>query len=122
MGFAPRSPRRAAGVDSPDCDGDARLRPPEDCAGAPETETALLSRESPLQQLVMHGEGRAAPRVGVSGALGEQAHRRTRSRGTLSRTNEPAKRPRLADMAGLSVAHFAVAALRTSGTRCRERH
>jgi hypothetical protein len=60
----------------------------------------------------VHAEGRTASRVGVSGALGEQAHRRARSDGACSRTHEPAKRARLADMARLSVARTAVAALK----------
>src|SRR6266513_1390030 len=117
MGFAPRSPRRAAGVDSADHDGDARLQRSEDCRGAPEDEAELLSRESPLQQLVVHTEGRAAARVGVPGALGEQAARCARSGGALSGTDESAERARLADMARLSVAHTAVGALRLSRLR-----
>ena len=60
----------------------------------------------------MYAEGRATPSMGVSGALGKQADRRARSRGTLSRTDEPAKRARLANMARLSVAQIAVAALK----------
>ena len=108
MGFAPRGTRRAAGVDSADRDGDARLRRSEDCRGAPETEAEFLSREPPLQQLVVHAKGRAAARVGVPGALGEQADRCARSGGTLSGTDESAERARLADMARLSVAHTAV--------------
>src|SRR5439155_1566038 len=43
------SPRRAAGVDSSDHDGDARLRRSEDCRGAPEAEAEFLSCEPPLQ-------------------------------------------------------------------------
>jgi hypothetical protein len=112
MGFAPRSSRRAAGVDSADHDGDARLQRSEDCRGAPEAEAELLSREPPLQQLVLHAEGRAAARVGVPGALGEQADRCARSGGALSGADESAERARLADMARLSVAHTAVGALR----------
>jgi hypothetical protein len=50
--------------------------------------------------------------MGVSGALGKQAHRRARCRGALSRTDESAERTRLADMARLSVAHIAVGALK----------
>ena len=60
----------------------------------------------------MYAEGGAAPSMGVSGAVGKQAHRRARSRGTLSRTDELAKRARFADMARLSVTHIAVEALR----------
>ena len=105
MGFTPRNPRRAAGVDSADRDGDARVQRSEDCRGAPEAEAKLLSCEPPLQQLVVHAEGRAAARVGVPGALGEQAHRCARSGGALSGTDESAERARLADMARLSVAH-----------------
>lgn len=60
----------------------------------------------------MYAEGRAAPSMGVSGALGKQAHRRARCRGTISRTGEPAKRAGLADMARLSVTQIAVEALR----------
>src|SRR2546429_6836048 len=108
MGFAPRSPRRVAGVDSADHDGDARVQRFEDCQGAPEAEAEFLSREPPLQQLVVHAKGRAAARVGVPGALGEQAHRCARSGGALSGTDESAERARLADMARLSVAHTAV--------------
>src|SRR5437867_447752 len=112
MEFATRSPGGSAGVDSSDHDGDAWLRRSEDCRSAPEAEAELLSCEPPLQQLVVHAQGRAAPRVGVSDALGEQAHWRPRSGGAISRTDEPVKRARLADMARLSVAHPAVEALR----------
>ncbi len=59
----------------------------------------------------MYAEGRAATSVGVSDALGEQAHRRARSSGTLSRTYEPAKRARLGDMARLPVTQIALEAL-----------
>ena len=59
----------------------------------------------------MYAEGRTAPSIGVSGALGKQAHRRTRCWRTRSRTDEPAKRAGLADMARLSVARAAVQAL-----------
>ena len=60
----------------------------------------------------MYAEGGAAPSMGVSGALGKQADRCARSGGALSSTDESAERARLADMARLSVAHIAVAALR----------
>jgi len=60
----------------------------------------------------VYAESRAAPSMGVSDPLGEQAHRRARCRGTLSRTDELAKRARFADMARLSVTHIAVEALR----------
>src|SRR5439155_6760041 len=89
-----------------------RIRRSEDCRGAAETKQELLSRESSLQQLVVHAQSRAASRVGVSSALGKQAHRDARSGSDVSRTDEPAKRARLADMARLSVARAAVAALR----------
>ena len=115
MGLAPGSAGRAAGVDSADHDGDARLQRSQDCRGDPEAEAELLSREPPLQQLVVHAEGRAAARVGVPGALGEQADRCARSGGTLSGTDESAERARLADMARLPVAHTAAAALRIHG-------
>src|SRR6266571_3990757 len=115
MGFAPRSPRRVAGVDSADRDGDARVRRSEDSRGAPEAEAELLSREPPLQQLVVHAEGRAAARVGVPGALGEQADRCARSGGALSGTDESAERARLADMGRLSVAQAEVTALTIHG-------
>src|SRR6266566_7234185 len=116
MGFAARSPRRAAGVDSADHDGDARLRRSEDCRGAPEAEAKLLSCEPPLQQLVVHAKGGTAARVGVPGALGEQADRCARSRGALSGTVESAQRARLADVARLSVARTTVGALRFTAT------
>src|SRR5438046_1726605 len=90
-GFAPRSPRRAPGFNSTDRNGAARLRRFEDCRGAPEAEAELLSREPPLQQLVVHAKGGAAPCVGVPGALGEQAHRPTRSGSASPRTDEPAE-------------------------------
>src|SRR5881396_2749411 len=115
MGFAPRGTRRAAGVDSADRNGDARLRRSENCRNAPEAEAELLSRESPFQQLVVHVEVRAAARAGVPGALGEQADRCARSRGALSGTVESAQRARLADMARLPVAHSAGGALRVHG-------
>src|SRR5438874_10485495 len=115
MGFAPRGTRRAAGLDSADHDGDARFRRSEDCRGAPETEAEFLSREPPLQQLVVHAKGRAAARVGVPGALGEQADRCARSGGALSGTDESAERARLTDMARLSVAYTGAAALRAHG-------
>src|SRR6266487_4900439 len=114
MGFAPRSPRRAARVDSADRDGDARLQRSEDCRGAPEAEAKLLSRKPPLQQLVMHAESCAAARVGVPGALGEQAHRSARSGGAHPCTDEPVECARLADVARLSVADAEVAALTSS--------
>jgi hypothetical protein len=60
----------------------------------------------------VYAEGRAAPSMGVSGALGKQGDRCVRSGGALSSTDESAERARLADMARLSVAHIAVAALR----------
>ena len=122
MGFAPRNPGRTAGVDSADHDGDARLQRSEDCRGAQETEAELLSRESPLQQLVVHGEGRAAARVGIPVALGEQAHRRAQFDSTLSCTDEPAERARLADVARLSVAHTAVGALRIHFRGLKAKH
>src|SRR6266478_10146138 len=115
MGFAARSPRRAARVDSADRDGDARFQRSENCRSAPEAEAEFLSREPPLQQLVVHAEGRAAPRVGVPDELGEQAHRCARSGGALSGTVESAERARLADVARLSVAHTTVGALRVHG-------
>src|SRR5438034_1425934 len=115
MGCAPRSPRRAAGLDSADYDGDARLRRSEDCRSDPEAEAELLSREPPLQQLVVHAKGGAAPRVGIPGALGEQAHRRTRSGGARPRTSEPAECARLAGVARLPVEHAEVAALTVHG-------
>ena len=111
MGFVARRARRTAGVDSADRDGDARLRQSKDYRGTPEAETELLSRESPFQQLVVHVEGRAASRVGVSNALGKQARRRSRSGGTHSRTDESSERARLADMARLSIAHSEVETL-----------
>ncbi len=64
----------------------------------------------------MHAEGSATPRVGVPGALGEQAHRRARSGRARPRTDEPAERARLADLARLSVAHAEVAALTVHGS------
>src|SRR5439155_17756465 len=108
MGHASRGPRRAARIDSADRDGDARLRRSKDSRGIPETEAELLSREPPLQQLVVHVKGCAAPRVGVPGALRKQAHRRTRSSSAHPRADEPAERTRLADVARLSAAHASV--------------
>src|SRR5262245_1177211 len=108
MGFAPRNSRRATGVDSADHDGDARLRRSEDCRGAPEAETKFLSREPPLQQLVVHTKGGAAPRMGIPSPLGKQTRRCARFSGARPRTDEPAERARLADVARLPVA----------GTRC----
>ena len=64
----------------------------------------LLSRKSPLQQLVVHAQGGTAPSLGVPGALGEQAHRCARSGGAGACANQPTERARLADVAGLSVA------------------
>jgi hypothetical protein len=115
MGFAPRSPRRAVGVDSADHDGDARLRRSEGCRSAAEAEAELLSREPSLQQLVMHVEGCAPARVGVPGALGEQADWCARFGGALSGADESIERARFADMARLSVAHTAAGALRVHG-------
>src|SRR5437762_3068349 len=112
MGFAPGSPRRVTCRNSATGDGNARLRQREDCRGTPEAEAALLSRKSSLQQLVVHTESGAAPSMGVPGSLGEQTHWRTRSGGAGSRANESTERARLADVAGLSVAHAAVGALR----------
>src|SRR6266436_3403682 len=109
MGFAARSARRTARVDSADRDGDARLRRSEDCRGAPDAEAEFLSRKPPLQQLVVHAEGCAAARVGVPGSLGQQAHRRARSGGALSGADESTERARLADMARLSVARAEIA-------------
>ena len=59
----------------------------------------------------MHAEGRAAPCLGVSGALGEQTRRCARSGGVGAGTDESAKCTRLADVARLSVAHAEVASL-----------
>src|SRR5438477_11925659 len=103
MGCAPRDARRTAGVDSTNLDGDARIRRSENCRSVTETEAALLSGKPPLQQLVMHGEGRAASRLGIPDALGQQTHRRSRSHRARARTDEPPQRPRLTHMAGLSV-------------------
>src|SRR5437764_1742331 len=99
MGFAPGSSRRVADINSATGDGNARIRQREDCRGTAEAEAELLSRESPLQQLVVHTEGGAAPSMGVPGALGEQTHWPTRLDGTGARANEPIERTRLADMA-----------------------
>ena len=63
----------------------------------------------------MHAEGGAAPRVGVPGALGEQAHRRARYGDARPRTDEPAECARLADVARLSVAPAEVGALTVHG-------
>ena len=63
----------------------------------------------------MHAKGGAAPRVGVPGALGEQAHRHARSSDAHPRTDEPAECARLADVARLSVADAEVAALTVQG-------
>src|SRR5262249_37303422 len=115
MGFAPRSPRRTAGVDSADRDGDARVRRSEDCRGDSETKAELLPREPALQQLVVHTEGGAAPCVGVPRPLGEQTYRHHRSSRTDPRADESAQRARLADMARLSVARAEVAALTVHG-------
>ena len=49
--------------------------------------------------------------MGVPSALGKQAHRHRRLDGTGARANEPIERTRLADLAGLSVAHAGIAAL-----------
>src|SRR5215467_4146097 len=103
MGFAPRSTRRVASVDFADCDGNARLRRSENCRTDSETAAKFLSREPSLQQLVVHAEGGAAPSMGVSSALGEQAHRHSRSGGAGARTNESTQRARLTHLAGLSV-------------------
>src|SRR5438552_16347248 len=103
MGFAPGSPGRVTRRNSATRDGNAWLRQPEDCRGTAEAEAELSSRESPLQQLVVHTEGGAAPSMGVPGALGEQTHWPTRSGGTGARANEPTERARLADMARLPI-------------------
>jgi hypothetical protein len=71
--------------------------------------------------------------MGVSDALGKQTLRRARSLGTLSRTDEPAKRARLANMARLSIAHTEALSVhgcgpenilegwaRKGGTRCSQ--
>ena len=63
----------------------------------------------------MYAEGGAAPRVGLPGALGEQAHRRARYGDARPRTDEPAECARLADVARLSVAHTEAAALTVHG-------
>jgi len=63
----------------------------------------------------VYAEGSAAPCLGVSGALGEQAHRCSRSGGALSGADESTERARLADMARLSVAHGGSGALRLHG-------
>src|SRR5882724_6837730 len=99
MGIASRSARRTASVDSAACDGNARVRRSEDSRGTPKAEAELLSRESPLQQLVVHIESGAAPGVGVPGALGEQAYRHRRSHSAGSRANESTECARLADVA-----------------------
>ena len=63
----------------------------------------------------MHAEGSATSCLGVPGALGEQAHRRARSGGAHPRTDESPKCARLADVAGLPVAHAEAAALTVKG-------
>src|SRR5439155_15705103 len=112
MGFAPGSPGRVTCRNSATGDGNARIRQREDCRATAEAEAELLSRESPLQQLVVHTEGGAAPSMGVPGALGEQTHWPTRSGGTGARANEPTERARLADPAGLPATHAENSALR----------
>ena len=63
----------------------------------------------------MYAEGGAAPRLGLPGALGEQAHRRARYGDARPRTDQPAECARLADMARLSVAPAEVGALTVHG-------
>jgi hypothetical protein len=63
----------------------------------------------------VHVYGRAAPGVGVPGALGEQTHRDRRSDGARSRADESVERARLAYLARLSVAHFQTGALSVHG-------
>src|SRR5438552_824952 len=111
MGFAPGSPGRVTCRNSATGDGNAWLRQREDCRGTAEAEAELLSGEPSLQQLVVHIESGAAPRVGVPSALGEQTHRCSRSGSAGSRTDESVERARLADMARLSVTHAEVAAV-----------
>src|SRR5207253_3501701 len=101
--FTSRSSRRVAGINSADCDGNARLRRPEDFRGTAEAEAELLSREPSLQQLVVHTESGAAPCMGIPSALGKQAHRHRRLDGTDSRAHEHTERARLATMAGLPI-------------------
>jgi len=50
--------------------------------------------------------------MGVPGALGKQAHRRTRSGSAVPRASESTERTRLSNVARLSVAHTTVEALR----------
>src|ERR1043166_8656982 len=52
----------------------------------------------------MHGDGGAASCMGIPDALGEQTDWRARSCGARPGTDESAERPRLADLARLSVA------------------
>ncbi len=112
MGIASRSARRTASVDSAACDGNARVRRSEDSRGTPKAEAELLSREPPLQQLVVHVPSGAPPGMGVPGALGEQAHRHRRPGGSGPRANESTERARFTDVARLSVAHTAHGALK----------
>ena len=71
MGIASRSARRITRVDSAVRDGDARVRQSENSRSAPQVESELLSRESPLQQLVVHTESSTASGVGVPRTVGE---------------------------------------------------
>jgi len=71
MGIASRSARRITRVDSAARDGNARVRQPEDSRSAPQVEPELLSRESPLQQLVVHAQSSAASGVGLPGTVGQ---------------------------------------------------
>src|SRR5437879_5905045 len=103
MSFAPGRPGGVTCRNSATGDGNARIRQREDCRATAEAEAELLSRESPLQQLVVHTEGGAAPSMGVPGALGKQMHWHHRSGGADPSANEHTERARLADMAGLPV-------------------
>lgn len=76
MGLAPGNSRQITGVVFANRNGNARVQRPKNCRSPPEIKTKLLSREPSLQQLVVHIQSCAAPRLGVSNALGEQAHRR----------------------------------------------
>jgi len=91
MGIAPRSARRITRVDSAARDGDARVRQAENPRSAPQVEPEVLSRESPLQQLVVHTESSTASGLGVPRTVGEQAHRHRRSCSASPGADEPAE-------------------------------
>jgi hypothetical protein len=76
-GFVAGDAGCGARQDLTDADGASRQRPGEVSRGRAALEAPVLSREPSFQQLGVRARRRAIPRVGVPGAMGQQADRST---------------------------------------------